>query len=183
MLNLESEYLPNYGRPHNVQPPPDMSLDYPDPDTPLPVYLHVHPELARRFSHHQPTTRDLHWSIDWWVSQDLLKTVQSTWEVLPDGSKAQHLTNWGPITRSPTRAMRMHAKPVLIAIVPLEKRNVLCEIARTQLVRLPDGEYNCQNFTEEILREAVQRGVFEQGDVERALEEAKNGMEKMTYNP
>ncbi|TFK53989.1 hypothetical protein OE88DRAFT_1654431 [Heliocybe sulcata] len=183
MSDLAPGYVPNYGRPEGVLPPPDMSLDYPDPDSPLPIYLHVRPELARRFSHQEPTTRDLHWSVDWWVSQDMIKTVQSTWEILPDGTKSEHLTNWGPITRSPTRVIRMYAKPVLIASVPLDKRNVLCEIARAQRVRQPDGEYNCQSFTEEMLREAVRRGVFGEDDVERALEEAKQGMEKMTYTP
>lgn len=56
------------------------------------------------------------------------------------------------------------------------ERGSLEEIARGVDVMEPDGEWNCQDWVNEVLRRGVEKGALDKAFCERALREAEGVM-------
>lgn len=159
--------MPDMGRPQGRLPPVDVDFIYPDPPTSLDVKLLV-------FNNHDDP-RGRHWAVVWEVEDKadgkhhVLRHLEIVQEI-----GFNHLTNWGPISKT----LNVAAPPVPIAFLhlaqlTLEDRRKLEAIARETGVYVPNGNWNGQDWIEMVLRQAVTQGLFAEEDVHRALHAAK----------
>lgn len=141
--------MPNMGKPIGRLGPVGVEHIYRDPDIDLPVELLVNKDV--------PQSRSRHWSISWTLgglspSQQVQRVLHIVREV-----GFSHYTNWGPKTRffEPTA---MTAIP--IAILSRAQRQTLERIASSTEVLVPNGEWNCQDWIIEVLRQAVRQDLI-----------------------
>lgn len=71
------------------------------------------------------------------------------------------LTNWGPLTRPLSdEDVRFTRKYAIARQLPVEARQRLERIAATTRVQAPDGVYGTQHWVVEVLKTAVEQGIF-----------------------
>lgn len=78
-----------------------------------------------------------------------------------------HLTNWGPLTV--TADDTKDSPKFSLGELTLRQRKVLEGIARDTPVMMPNGEWNCQNWTTDVLKEAVKQNLLDNGIVDEVL--------------
>ncbi|KII93992.1 hypothetical protein PLICRDRAFT_49983 [Plicaturopsis crispa FD-325 SS-3] len=158
------------GRPTHVGP---VGLwRYNDPDEVLLIQLIVF--RAAYGIAFTPTPRDNHWMIAWRIGQTSEgHTVQRQVQIVQE-SGLDHLTNWGPITSATDKETEKNAVAVDITTMTLAQRQTLEHIANTTRVRVPNGDFNGQDWIISVLQEAVAQGLVEQAELERAVTTASN---------
>ncbi|EJD45675.1 hypothetical protein AURDEDRAFT_114000 [Auricularia subglabra TFB-10046 SS5] len=155
------------GRPEGRLPPVDVDFIYPDPPVPLDVKLLV-------FNNHIDP-RGRHWAIVWEVEDKadgkhhVLRHLEIVQEI-----GFNHLTNWGPISKT----LNIAAPPVPIAFLPLatldrEDRRKLEALSRATGVYVSNSNWNGQDWVETVLRQAAAEGLLADADVQRALHAAR----------
>lgn len=100
-------------------------------------------------------------------------TVQRQVQIVQE-SGLDHLTNWGPITSATDKETEKNAVAVDITTMTLAQRQTLEHIANTTRVRVPNGDFNGQDWIISVLQEAVAQGLVEQAELERAVTTASN---------
>ncbi|KAH7912194.1 hypothetical protein BJ138DRAFT_820372 [Hygrophoropsis aurantiaca] len=117
--------------------------------------------------------RDRHWAIAWMVGEMTAvswfvdgcpvaahRILELKNELASDGTgPLPYLTNWGPRTTS-IGLEDQAAVHVDIATLSYSQRQVMEGIARTEPVRPPNGNWNCQNWVASILRRCEEAGVL-----------------------
>ncbi|KAJ7122044.1 hypothetical protein C8R43DRAFT_51727 [Mycena crocata] len=78
----------------------------------------------------------------------------------------KHYTNWGPLTRT-FNPRDFDAVP--IAQLTRAQRSALEDIARTSDARVPNGEWNCQNWVMEVLSRGVAAGLLSAAERDAAI--------------
>ncbi|KAF5318675.1 hypothetical protein D9619_010916 [Psilocybe cf. subviscida] len=176
-------YLPNFGRPNWPEP---LSLDerrYPELDAVVNVYL-----VVRRTDQKGHTSRDQHWLI-FWDRGSLLdeysgnmvpitRRLQIVREMIlqgPDmGGMLPHLTNWGATSNTPTGdTTEERSQRILIKSMSKAQRVQLEAIGDRTRVRVPNGEWNCQDWCKTVLATAVEEGLVDQASYESVVMSAE----------
>ena len=165
------EKLPNMGRPRNVIEPPGIDHLYPDRSLPLAVNLVVW--ACPGVPHGEQ-----HWALGWQVGSTfqygnvpVLRLLSLTREIGPQG-QLDHLTNWGPKTRTAGVPTQTYGVFRPIATLSHDRRQRLEAIAAAEPVLKPNGWWNCQNWTVSILIKAIEAGVFTHQEVSQVLSQA-----------
>jgi len=139
--------------PHHRQPsfrPVDIDHIYRDPDVELPVLL-----LATRSKDPKSTPRDTHWKLAWQVGMSPSGVaIRRQIHIIRD-SGANHLTNWGPLTKS----CEGYTKAVTLTIMPLEGRRLLEKIAHSTPILKVNGGWNSQDWLQDVLEASVRQGL------------------------
>jgi hypothetical protein len=170
----DTNVLPNMGRDPGLIEPPCVDHLFPDHDSPRTVMLIVWD--TSDISTIAPNDR--HWAVAWKVGQastgdDVHRLLGVTRERGPDGGLLDHLTNWGPLTRSAgSSGCREHAKSIPIGTTSLSQRKWLEGVAAEEAVLEPNGWWNCQDWVISILIKSIQRGLFTKESVEAVLKQA-----------
>ena len=139
--------------------PPSIDHLYPDLDYTLPVLLISIPARSG-------DPADNHWIVTWTISDDKEVIIRRLQIVQETGYN--HLTNWGPLTV--TAGDTTKSSPQFsLGKLSLSQRKVLEKIARETPVMMPNGEWNCQNWITDVLKEAVKQNVLDNGIVNEAL--------------
>ncbi|KAF9558525.1 hypothetical protein CPC08DRAFT_557196 [Agrocybe pediades] len=141
---MSIQYLPDFGRPIGAEAPISSDHLFKDTDDIKDVKLRVTQSQDNDPRHH-------HWTIFWVVANcgdiEVHRRVHVVREI-----GASHLTNWGAVTSSmdpdPT------TRDIFIKRMTLAERKRLEEIGNTTPVRVPDGDWNCQNWVYSVLRTA-----------------------------
>ncbi|KAJ8503282.1 hypothetical protein ONZ45_g10999 [Pleurotus djamor] len=165
-----SEYLPNLGRPAGMIGPVGLWKPF-DKEGMLDINLFV--VRSRTLRTYHPTSRDQHWSITWTLGKSETGHIaQRRIHIVREGQHP-HLTNWGPITMAVGKATLEEGVSILISRIDFEDRKTIEEIAKSTPVRKPDGDWNCQDWLETVLMEAVRRGLLPYDGVQAALRRAR----------
>jgi hypothetical protein len=155
--------LPNNGIEPTMLEPQGIDHLYPDPDRSIQVYLVVVPSCSS-----DPT--DYHWMVDWIVFENggtvIVRHLQIVRELGCD-----HLTNWGPITVTATGDI---TKRFILGELTRSQRKDLERIAQNNPVMVPNGRWNCQHWTADLLKKAVNQKLLIEKDVEEALGAARS---------
>ncbi|KAJ6618171.1 hypothetical protein B0H10DRAFT_1795970, partial [Mycena sp. CBHHK59/15] len=138
--------------------PVDVKHLFRDPDSPLIMELLINRQ--------HKDLRGQHWALSWTVGDLPPKhKVQRILHVVTEvGYK--HYTNWGPVTRT-FDPMDMDNVPV--ATLTLTQRQALEAIAAQTPVYVPNGEWNCQDWIIEVLRQAVEECLVSAAERDAAL--------------
>jgi hypothetical protein len=156
--------LPYNGIEPTMVEPPSIDHLYPDLDVTVPVLLVI--ILAGDSS----DSTDNHWMLTWTVFDDNELIVRRLQIVQETGYN--HLTNWGPLTVTADDITK--SSPQLsLGELTLSQRKVLEGIARETPVMMPNGEWNCQNWTTDVLKEAVKQNLLDNGIVDEVLVAAR----------
>ncbi|KAF4585031.1 hypothetical protein EYR40_001864 [Pleurotus pulmonarius] len=163
-------FLPNFGRP--VDMPPRMGVIRPlDPNTSLPVNLNVRPALQYR-SGPRKTSRNCHWMVCWDVGiTGTGHTAQRRLHVLQERD-IPHLTNWGPMTDAVTPKEQAAMVVIPLKVMTLGERQALEKIAINTLVKVPNEQWNDQDWCTEVLQEAVKQQILSELEVKTATDRA-----------
>jgi hypothetical protein len=163
-----SSYYPNMGRLPTMFRPVDLDYFVKDVDTDLPVQLLVY--IPPKLYTLQPdlAPRDRHWSISWLVPHKTIRAHRVLHIVVERGH--YHYTNWGPMTIS--WDVDVHVRQLPLKTMSLIERRQLEDIASNTQVLVPNGEWNCQNWVETVLREAVKDGPLTNECVDNVLSRA-----------
>ncbi|KZV85106.1 hypothetical protein EXIGLDRAFT_775866 [Exidia glandulosa HHB12029] len=152
-ISPEPLYQDNMGIPSSAIPPPDLSLLYRDAPTDKEVNLLVwmeHPDPMRR-----------RWAITWSVG--IAPSGAEVFRILHLVQEPNHvgLTNWGPLTRPLLEEdMRITRKFLIARHLGADARQRLERIAATTRVQAPDGVYGTQHWVVDVLKSAVEQGIF-----------------------
>lgn len=159
-----TQYVPNMGQCDYMIPPCDISFLYPDKQPhALPISLWV------KYVDEPIPSTSRHWAIVWKVphsphgaptSTQAFRHLHITRERDRKGTPCTHLTNWGPMTKAVTPDDLTRSRLIHIADVDLQGRKRLEEIASATPVVVPDGIWNCQDWTLTVLQTAVEEGVL-----------------------
>ena len=151
--------LPNNGIESTMIEPPSIDHLYPDPDVTVPVLLSIFPACSG-------DPRDNHWMLRWKVSDGKELIIRHLQIVRETGYN--HLTNWGPLTVTADDSTK--SSPYLsLGELTLSQRRVLEGIARETPVMMPNGEWNCQNWVIDVLKEAVKQNLLDNEIVDKVL--------------
>ncbi|KAI5900464.1 uncharacterized protein SCHCODRAFT_02037516 [Schizophyllum commune H4-8] len=169
-----SGVLSNFGQepPPHMHKPIDLGTlrvpQYSDHDVVSPLHLRVlRNDLAN------------HWWLEWPVGtceshhvsrvNDPVRRLQVVQERCHE-----HLTNWGGITVISTDDLQSVGPgcAILLGIMDLVQRQALERIAVTEPVLVPNGEWNCQNWTISVLQKAVDAGFLDRAAVDDAVMQA-----------
>jgi hypothetical protein len=85
-----------------------------------------------------------------------------------------HLTNWGAITGIEGTDTRELGVVIPLKIMTLAQRQRFETISNGMPVRVPDGEWNCQNWCKSVLDSAVQAGILTQQEAVSAIMRAEH---------
>lgn len=157
--------LPNNGIESTMIEPPSIDHLYPDLDVTLPVML-----IVNRACSGEPT--DNHWMLTWTLSDgdgdddDDVRVIRRLQIVKEIGYN--HLTNWGPLTNTADNITKSSPQ-FSLGELTLSQRKVLEGIAREAPVMMPNGEWNCQNWTTDVIKEAVKQNLLDNGIVDEVL--------------
>lgn len=164
-------YLPNFGRPKGM--PPRMGVIKPlDPHTSLTVNLTVCPALQYRTGPKQ-TSRNCHWMLSWNIGiTGTGHTAQRRLHVLHERD-IPHLTNWGPMTDAVTPKEQDAMVVIPLKMMTFAERQTLEKIAINTLVKIPNGQWNNQDWCTEVLEEAVKQGILTALEVKAATDRAR----------
>ena len=144
--------LPYNGiEPTMIEPP--TSITCTDPDVTLNVFLNV---IRAR-------STDNHWMLTCTVSNGIIRRLQIVRE-----TGYNHLTNWGPLTVTAGNTTKFSPQIWVGELTP-SRRKVLEGIAWNTPVMMRNGEWNCQNWTTNVLMEAVRQNLLKNEIVDRAL--------------
>ncbi|KDQ10956.1 hypothetical protein BOTBODRAFT_468965 [Botryobasidium botryosum FD-172 SS1] len=159
-----SLYLDNFGRPSGVLPPIDISWIHPDnEDVVKEVDLMVGSGIPGPPRHY-------HWKLSWLVATTEDGLVHRRIEIVREIER-DHLTNWGPYTKiGPVISANTHLHT--IGALNLSQRRELERIAEQEPVRVPNGEWNCQDWIISVLQKAVQAGLFTRAECQSAIHKA-----------
>ncbi|KAI0076760.1 hypothetical protein K474DRAFT_1662634 [Panus rudis PR-1116 ss-1] len=157
-----SEYVPNMGKRDYMLPPVDLGFLYPDKrDKECPVSLWV------KFVDEPIAPSARHWAIVWdvpgregSVRLRAFRQLQVTRERDKQGVPCDHLTNWGPMTKSVTDDDLNRSRLIPLGDIGLAGRKRLEEIASTMPIHVPDGDWNNQHWIIAVLELAVQEGIL-----------------------
>ena len=156
--------LPQNGIEATMIEPPSIDHLYPDPDETLSVHLAVVPACSGG-----PT--DNHWMLMWTVSDGdhdpIVRRLQIVREIGFD-----HLTNWGPLTVT-SDELTNPSKKYSVGELTLSQRKDLERIALDTPVMMPNGEWNCQNWTTDVIKEAMKQKLLESRIVDGVLISAR----------
>ncbi|KAF9027260.1 hypothetical protein BDZ89DRAFT_1067082 [Hymenopellis radicata] len=145
------EHLPNFGRPPNIHSPPDLSWIYKDPDEDLDVNL-----IITRSTGDITEPHDHHWKLSWTVAETSEAPYHRHLDIVQEIG-INYLTNWGPLTS----AKRQGSEHVIcMARMSLRKRQDLEAVAAAEPVRVPDGQWNCQDWLISVLEKAEALGIL-----------------------
>jgi hypothetical protein len=172
MSASETQWIvkPNMGRPPGRISPVAIDHIYRDPDIDLLVYLLVNSD--------HPDARGRHWSISWQVGEldessgtdsPRIHRVERVLHIVREVG-LEYYTNWGPITRF---FETTHFNAIPIATISLLNRKALEEIASSTEVYEPNGAWNCQDWVVEVLRKAIEKGIFTTKEVDMVLAAAR----------
>lgn len=168
---LNMAYLPNFGRPKGM--PPRMGVIKPqdDPKAILPVTLTVCPAIQYRTGARQ-TSRNCHWMLCWNVGITGTGHIAQRRLHVHHERDIPHLTNWGPMTDAVT-----HKEQGAMVVIPLKtmtyaERQALEKIAINALVKVPNGQWNNQDWCIEVLEEAVKQGILSALEAKAATDRA-----------
>ena len=167
----ESDFLPDMGRPEGRFRPIDVSWLFPDADRMLCVELVV--MRLQADSIYKPTSKDQHWMISWNLGDTADGRVVRRRLHLVREIGAEHLTNWGAVTTSSNADIELDGVVLPITHMTLVQRRALEEIGNSTGVRRPDGRWNCQDWCQTVLENAVQKGLIQQLEMERAITEGQ----------
>ena len=151
--------LPHNGIEPTMIEPPSIDHLYPDPDTTLHVKLIIIPALSGDSS-------DNHWMLTWTVSdgnEPIIRRLQ-----IVEETGYNHLTNWGPLTVTADDTTTSSPQ-FSLGELTLSQRKVLEAIAQNTPVMMPNGEWNCQNWTADVITEAVKQNLLNNGIVDEVL--------------
>ncbi|KAJ3804455.1 hypothetical protein EV368DRAFT_5701, partial [Lentinula lateritia] len=81
---------------------------------------------------------------------------------------SNHFTNWGLITKNMGIATVNASEIAVITTMTLQNRQNLEQTAANTPVYGPDGRWNCQDWVKDVLRQAVDRGLVTDKEVEAA---------------
>ena len=151
--------LPNNGIESTMYKPPSIDHLFPDPDETIPVLLNI-------ISAPSGNPRDNHWMLLWKIFNGqhlIIRRLQVVQEIGYD-----HLTNWGPLTVTADDITK--SSPHLsLGELTLSQRRVLEGIAQETPVMVPNGEWNCQNWVIDVLKEAVKQNLLDNEIVDKVL--------------
>ncbi|KAJ3885597.1 hypothetical protein GG344DRAFT_58966 [Lentinula edodes] len=152
--------LPNFGRDVGMYRPVDIDHIFPDPPGPLEILLitTLTPgSLNRTHAHMQ-----ICWQVGTRGDHSIIyRRLQVVKEI-----DSNHLTNWGPITKNMGIATVTASEIAVITTMTLQNRQNLEQIAANTPVYVPDGRWNCQDWVKDVLRQAVDRGLVTDKEVE-----------------
>jgi hypothetical protein len=151
--------LPNNGIESTMYKPPSIDHLFRDPDETVPVLLTIIPA-------HTGNPRDNHWMLIWRVFNGEHLIIRRLHIVHEIGYN--HLTNWGPLTVTAGDTTR-NAPQLLLGELMLSQRRVLEGIAQETPVMVPNGEWNCQNWVVDVLKEAVKQNLLDNRLVDKVL--------------
>jgi len=170
-------YLPRMGQPDGVRKPASLDHLFSDPPTDLEVSIVVTQGDGPGIISSADTdlgSKANHWTLSWTVGftpgRDRVPVCRRVHIVREVGQG--HLTNWGPLTQTvqPSPSLTY----ISIAMLSRDARNALETIAEKTQVYAPDGVWNCQDWLESVLEEAVETGLFGREEVQNALDRAKS---------
>ena len=151
--------LPRNGIESTMIEPPSIDHLYPDSDKTLSVLLAIVPAGSG-------DSTDNHWMLEWTVSEGNNSVVRRLQIVREQGF--DHLTNWGPVTVTADELTNPSQK-FSVGDLTLSQRKDLEKIAMDTPVMVPNGEWNCQNWTTNVLKEAVGKKLLDSRIVDRVL--------------
>jgi len=151
------QYLENFGR-EDLERPPDLQWLAKELPGPLDVTLRVDDTG--------------HWFISWIsADNDLNNPAMRVIEIVRENGK-DHLTNWGPITKSKERKALDTAHTLHLGTLTLKQREDLEAIAGEHPVQVPDGVYDCRTWIEQVVREGVKKDILNEQIADKVLDEA-----------
>jgi hypothetical protein len=161
-MSVQWVLMQNNGRPSGRLSPVGVEHIFRDPDIDLPVELLVNTD--------HPDPRARHWSISWTVGQSSGgHRVQRVLHIVQEVG-LNHYTNWGPKTRMFEAVV---SNPILIASMSKAQRLALEKISESTGVFFPNGQWNCQDWVAEVLRQAVEQGLLTTEQRDRVLAAAE----------
>jgi len=159
-MSAEVQYLENFGR-DGLEKPADLQWLVKESTEPLDVTLLVH-------------CKTFHWLIYWKAplanddpNNPALRVIHLIQEINRD-----HLTNWGPLTKSVGRSTISGGYKFPLGKLTLQQRKALEAIAEEHPVQAPDGKYDCKTWIEQVVKKAIDAGIFEEDVVNKALADA-----------
>lgn len=165
------------GRPSWPGPVGLDALFHPEPSEDSQVQLIVRPLYKPLFGQ-IANARDQHWVFQWTMrvrpepEPPIVRKIEIVRErdLLGQGS-LDHLTNWGSriAPEDDTIGLRIDLKMMTRA-----ERQALVNIADTTPVRVPDGDWNCQNWCKTVLTTAVREKIISEAEVARTIDRAEN---------
>ena len=170
----EPDILPNMGRDPGLIEPPSVDHLFPDHDSLRTVMLII-------WDSSETSTiapNDRHWAIAWKVGKssngdDVHRLLGVVRERGPDGDLLEHLTNWGPLTRSAASAgCHENTNSIPIGTLSLPQRKWLEGVAEAEPVLKPNGWWNCQDWVISVLVQSIRNGLFAKESVESVLKQA-----------
>ncbi|TBU29388.1 hypothetical protein BD311DRAFT_864762 [Dichomitus squalens] len=172
-----TQYIPEQGKYglRNKEGPLNSDHLYPDNDVTRPVFLLVYPPLGIKTQTH----RDLHWSLGWEVSNRGFRFVHIQIHNDPrDPPPNPRYVYWGAQTKS-VGAATQRAKKFLLGELTLRQRQNIERLAETVPVAYPNGRWNCQNWTDVLLRKLVEHGVITTAEWAQAMASARNAFHEI----
>jgi hypothetical protein len=121
---------------------------------------------------------DRHWAIAWKVGQssngdDVHRLLGVVRERGPDGNLLEHLTNWGPLTRSAASAgCHENTNSIPIGTLSLAQKKMAGRGCRSGTSSEAEWVLNCQDWVISVLVQSVRRGLFAKASVESVLRSA-----------
>lgn len=161
-----SIYLDNMGKPPGKKPPNQVDHLYKERDEVLAVILFVTRSSVRPYN-----PRNNHWIIAWELGMYGTNPIHRRIAIVQEAG-VDHLTNWGPLTKSASTATVTKTIGIPLKSMTLEERQKLEEIAVNTPVLIPDGEWNCQNWLMTVLETAEAQGLITNEEWSAAVEEA-----------
>jgi hypothetical protein len=150
---MNVEYLPNMGRPTGKTPPAQVDHLYKERDEDLTVILHV-----TRSNIHPYNPRDNHWILAWELGTYGKFPIHRRISIIRE-TGAEHLTNWGALTKSNSTTCLGQAVEIPMKKMSLSQRKKLEDIGnRTDVVK-PNGKWNCQDWIVTVLKCAEAQGL------------------------
>jgi len=157
--------LPNRGRERDMVTPPSLDGLVRDPDEPRDVRLVVVVNTSE-----DPTT--YHWMLIWDVIENQWGQQIRRINVVQERGY-NHLTYFGPATVA--RGETTRKSPFyFLGTLTLSQRKELETIADGVDVLEPDGKWNCQDWTTDVLTRAVEAGLMDREIVQKALAAARD---------
>ncbi|EJF63594.1 hypothetical protein BD309DRAFT_923819 [Dichomitus squalens] len=153
-----TQYIPEQGKYglRNKEGPLNNDHLCPDTDVTRPVVLLVYQPIEGLIQRH----RDLHWSLGWEVSNKGFRLIHiQTHNDVRDPQPIPRYVYWGGQTKTAGNATRM-AQKFFIGNLSLQQRQQIERIAQTVEVASPNGQWNCQNWIDVLLRKLVEHGVI-----------------------
>jgi hypothetical protein len=166
-----SKYLDNMGKPPGKRPPNQVDHLFKERDEELAVVLFVTRSTVRPYN-----PRNNHWILAWELGTYGINPIHRRIGVVQEAG-IDHLTNWGPLTKSASTATVTKTIGIHVKTMTLDERQKLEEIAGNTQVLRPDGEWNCQNWLITVLETAEAQGLIMNEEWSAAVDEAMNVVE------